>query len=97
MFEPHEGTVKLAHSFDSAYRWLHRKGESALTTAAGTPFMARAELAKRGKHAGERVIRFFQRGIEFGRAYGCCWGHYYNCNRTRIGMYCEGVDVAMTP
>ena len=24
----------------------------------------------------------------------CCWGHYYNCNRTQIGMYCAALDQA---
>ncbi len=95
MFESHEGAVKLAHDFDSTHKWLQRKGEFTLATAAGTRFAARADLGQRGEHAGERVIRFFQRGAEFGRAYHCCWSHYYNCNRTRIGMYCEALDFAM--
>jgi len=41
------------------------------------------------------VIRFFHNGREYGRAYECCWGHYYNCNRTRIGMYVRALDEYM--
>ena len=93
--QSHEGTVTLRHAFDPIHEWLRAKGEITLTTAAGTGFTACAELTKRGSHAGEPVIRFFQGGAEYGRAYGCCWGHYYNCNRTRIGMYCKALDSAM--
>ena len=96
MFEPHEGTVKLRHAFESIQEWLHIKGEIVLTTAAGAQFTARAAITEYGPHAGEPVIRFFQEGAEYGRAYKCCWGHYYNCNRTRIGMYCVALDSAMT-
>ncbi len=95
MFEPHEGNVTLRHIFAPAHKWLRAQGEIALTTAAGTHFTARAEITQRGKHAGEPVIRFFQAGVEYGRAYECCWGHYYNCNRTRIGMYCEALDSSL--
>ena len=95
MPEPHEETVILRHVFDQAHKWLCAKGEVAITTAAGTDFTARAELTKRGPHAGEPVIRFFQGRVEYGRSYECCWGHYYNCYRTRIGMYCRALDLAI--
>ena len=95
MFKPHEGTVRLFHKFGSAYNWLRGKGELVLETAAGTSFTVRAQAATRGRHAGEQVVRFLKDGAEFGRAYKCCWGHYYNCNRTRIGMYCRALDSAI--
>jgi hypothetical protein len=95
MFEAHKGTVTLRHTFDSAHDWLRSKGEVALNTAADTHFTARAEITKHGSHAGEAVIRFFQDSAEYGRSYKCCWGHYYNCNRTRSGMYCEALDSTM--
>jgi len=95
MYEPHEGTVSLSHGFAPAYNWLRSKGELILATAAGTSFTACAQATTRGQHAGEQVVRFFQGGTEFARAYKCCWGHYYNCNRTRIGMYCEALDSAV--
>jgi hypothetical protein len=92
MFEPHEGSVKLQFGFEAVHRWLSAKGETALITAAGAHFTARGTVATRGSHAGDPVIRFFQSGAEYGRAYRCCWGHYYNCNRARIGMYCKALD-----
>ena len=95
MPEPHEGSVQLDHGFSTVYDWLRRNGETALTTAIGTPFTARAGKGQRGEHSRQPVIRFFQRGAEFGRAYSCCWGRYHNCNRTRIGMYCAAVDLVV--
>lgn len=92
MIEPHEGTVELRNTFAFVHRWLSGKAGVVLTTSVGTQFTAQAGFTKRGSHAGEPVIRFFQGGIEFGRAYECCWGHYYNCNRTRVGMYCRALD-----
>jgi hypothetical protein len=94
MFACHQGTVIPHHTFESVHKWLRFKGGIALATAAGTHFTARAELTKRGKHIGEPVIRFFQQNAEYGRAYNCCWGHYHNCNGTRIGMYCAALDSA---
>jgi hypothetical protein len=91
-FEAHQGEVELKHSFDVVEAWLRKKGKAALSTAAGTRFTARTTVTQRGKHTGEPVIRFFQGNTEFARAYKCCWGHYYNCNRTRMGMYCQALD-----
>jgi hypothetical protein len=96
MFEPHEGEVALQHKFAPMYKWLRSHGEIALTTAAGTHFTTRAEITKRGAHGGEMVIRFFQEGTEYSRAYECCWGHYYNCYRQRIGMYCKALDSSLS-
>ena len=85
---PHAGRVELAHTFDEAWSFLNEKGALELVTDAGTPFTARASITRDGR----RVIRFFQRGREYGRCYECCWGHYYNCNRTRIGMYTKALS-----
>jgi hypothetical protein len=90
--EPHADVVVLHHSFNSIHERVSKKGELNLTTESGTPFSARADIAQKGNHAGEKVIRFCQDDTEYGRAYECCWGHYYNCNRTRIGMYCKALD-----
>jgi hypothetical protein len=96
MYEPHEGTVDLRGTFDWAYDQLRARGEVSLATSAGTEFSARAAEAERSVvHAGERVVRFFENDLEYGRAYRCCWGHYYNCSRTRIGMYCSALDALM--
>lgn len=85
MIKPHEGRVKLKHDFGPTHEWLFQKVEISLQTAKGTRFTSRSALVRYGEHAGKEVIRFFQHGIEFVRAYRCCWGHYYHCNRTRIG------------
>ncbi len=92
MIEPHQDEVNLRHTFEFAYKWLQAVGMAQLDTAAGTRFTAQASITSRGPHSGEPVIRFLQRGIEYARAYKCCWGRYYNCNRTRIGMYCQALD-----
>jgi hypothetical protein len=90
---PHQGTIDVGHSFRTVSAWLGSE-ETKLRTNVNTEFSARAAIAQRGSHAGEATIRFFQKGREFARAYDCCWGHYYNCNRTRIGMYCQALDAA---
>ena len=92
MPEPHEGSVELEHTFSQAHRWLARNGPIDLATSVGPRFEASASIAQRGRHSGQPVIRFKQRGAEFGRSYPCCWGHYHNCNQTRIGMYCAALD-----
>jgi hypothetical protein len=87
--EPHQGAVETRCSFLNAYHFVNAANTITLETSAGTAFTAKAVDSMHGK-----VIRFYQRGKEYGRAYQCCWGHYYNCNRTRIGMYCSALDHA---
>jgi hypothetical protein len=91
-FEPHEGTVNLKHTFKEAWERLKFKAGISLQTSTGTPFRAEATTTNRGDHKGEKTIRFYNRNQETARAYPCCWGHYYNCNRTRIGMYLKALD-----
>ncbi len=95
MFDPHEGTLQLKHNFQKAYNWLEKRGSSELITKRRTNFVTKAEVTKKGPHAGEKVIRFMRDNKESARAYECCWGRYYNCNRTRIGMYCTTLDGAI--
>jgi hypothetical protein len=92
MTEPHQGTVDLIHTFEDACQWLERNGLVQLTTKEGTVFDASVDICQKGRHAGEQVIRFFEKEQEFARAYECCWGHYLNCNRTWIGMYSVALD-----
>lgn len=93
MTRPHQGIVVLKPPFGEASSFLRRTGRINLETLReGTPFQAEANVTTKGKHEGEQVIIFYQRGMEFGRSYPCCWGRYHNCNRTRIGMYCEALD-----
>jgi hypothetical protein len=85
---PHKGDVIMKNSFDSAWDYLDKEGPLVLQTRKGTEFKVSAVRSREGKP----VIRFFQHDKEYARAYECCWGHYCNCNRTRIGMYCEALD-----
>ncbi len=61
----------------------------------GTPFEAKAWENTKGSRVGEAVIVFRRQGEEFGRAYACCWGKYYNHHRTFIGMSCHALDKAI--
>ncbi len=79
-------------AIDGLRTQLNASDAQQLTTTAGTPFVARAATTTRGRKKGKRVLRYFQQGQEYGRCYECCWEHYYNCNRTRIGMYSTAVD-----
>jgi len=92
MIKKHDGMEERAHTFDQVWERLNASDAQQLTTRAGTPFVATAAIATRGKRRDEPVIRYFQDGQEYGRCYKCCWEHYYNCNRTRIGMYSKAVD-----
>lgn len=95
MFEPHEGTLQIKHKFQETFKWLDKRGPSELMTKRGTDFIAKAEITQKGPHTGEKVIRFMKENKEYARVYECCWGRYYNCNRTRIGMYCVSLDAAI--
>lgn len=95
MGEAHTGQVVLEHTFREVYDWLANHGSADLKTEKrGTPFQAIADVGKRGTHAGDRLLRFTSKGGE-ARAYGCCWGWYTNCSGTRIGMYCQALDLAV--
>lgn len=95
-FKPHEGTLELAYSFSDAWNVVDSNKGMRLETRTGSPFTVVNSFASRGLHKGEKTLRLFKGEQEFARAYQCCWGHYYNCNRTRIGMYCRALDVAFS-
>jgi hypothetical protein len=95
MFEAHEGTLQLKHKFYKAYNCLEKIESSELKTKSGTGFIAKANITQKGPHTGEKVVRFMQDNKESARAYECCWGRYYNCNRSRVGMYCSVLDDAI--
>ncbi len=94
MAEPHEGATALRHDFGAVHTWLQgsdKRGKG-LATMSGSHFDALAGAGEPGPRAGEAVIRFVQAGKEIGRVYACCWGTYYNCDRTRVGMYAMALD-----
>jgi S-adenosylmethionine hydrolase len=91
--ERHQGEVYLLHSFTEVWNSLKQTGDADLETSVGTKFRASVYNTRNG----HPVIRIFQKNKkqeykEYARAYECCWGHYYNCNRTRIGMYVKALD-----
>ncbi len=85
---PHGGSIILQYSFNDTWDYLDNEGPLSLHTVQGTSFKASAGIAQND----EPVIKFLEHGREYARAYECCWGHYYNCNRTRFGMYASALD-----
>ena len=88
--ELHEGTEYLSQTFEQAWKFLNQYGRKEMKTDRGKMLTAEAATSKDG----EPIIIFRQSGKEYGRSYDCCWGHKYNCNRTRIGSYCRSLDNA---
>lgn len=88
MIEAHQGQIQLAHSFNEAWEYLNRNGIINLSTSRAKEFIAKSDITRDNR----RVIRFLRNGIESARSYECCWGFYYNCNRTRFGMYAKSLD-----
>lgn len=84
---PHDGDLELRHSFEQAWAHLGRQSQLVLKTLTGKEFHV---LATRSN--GREVVKFLQEAREYGRAHRCCWGRYYNCSRTRIGMYIKALD-----
>jgi hypothetical protein len=69
---PHQGAVKLETTFPGAFDFAKRIPETTFQTSRGAAFTVEARQS-----SGRSVIVFRQRGREYGRAYECCWGHYY--------------------
>ncbi len=88
MIKAHDGYIEHKHSFSEVYSFLNGNNKIKLSTSTGKEFIANAAITQDGR----KVIRFNRKGIESARAYECCWGHYYNCNRTRFGMYAKALD-----
>jgi thermostable 8-oxoguanine DNA glycosylase len=84
----HHGKTEMRHTFQETWDYLDNNGPVNLQTSREVRFQARASVTESGKD----VIIFQQGGKEYARAYECCWGHYYNCNRTRFGMYAKALD-----
>jgi len=88
MVTAHQDEVHLLHTFNEVWNYFQENGSIDVITSVGTRFAANSSITRDGRP----VARFFQKGIEYARAYECCWGHYYNCNRTRFGMYAKALD-----
>jgi len=88
----HGGDIQLKNKFNDTWNHLNKTGETKLQTSTGSQFIAKASITNSGPHRGEKTIKFMVGKTEYARSYPCCWGHYYNCNRTRHGMYCKALD-----
>ena len=84
----HKATANVRLPFAEAWQALREHGPTQLRTESEKVFEASARTAKGNR----RVIRYFENGKEYGRAYECCWPHRTNCNRTWIGLYSEPLD-----
>jgi len=91
----HGGDIILKNRFEDAWMFLRKKGDISLETSRGSTFRAKASITNSGSHKGEKTIRFMKGNTEYARSYPCCWGYYYNCYRTRHGMYCKALDDAI--
>ncbi len=88
----HYGHAANPLSFQDAYTHVSKHPELEYeTTGNATPFVAVAAIAQRGRHPGEKVIKFLTAGTERARAYACCWGHRTNCSKTHIDCYTEAI------
>jgi hypothetical protein len=90
--------VELTKSFDEVWESLCGKSVE-LETDVGTPFVARAKMAKRrGSLTLEEVLVFLRKDgsklVECSRCYDANWGFYFNNLGVgqRIGMFCSALD-----
>jgi hypothetical protein len=94
-----ERRVELARTFSEVWESLCGKSVD-LRTDSGTPFIAKARMARRRGSSLTEVL-VFQRAnengelIECSRCYSEDWGYYFNHlgkQGQRVGMYCKTVD-----
>jgi hypothetical protein len=85
----HAAAVANRMTFAQAYAHiLAHPTATYQTTGDRTSFTARATTAAKGRHKGEKVIRFFPHG-EY--AYECCWGFTTNCYGSYIDCYTAAI------
>ncbi|MBC7992725.1 MAG: hypothetical protein H7Z15_05715 [Rhizobacter sp.] len=86
---PHAGEAKNALTFQEAFSLTEEIARSSYETQSGKAIQVTASLGQKGKHAGEKVLKFMDGATERARAYECCWGHQTNCNSQHIDLYSE--------
>lgn len=85
----HSGTVTNPLTFAQAYEQiLAHPTAKYKTTGNQTAFTAQAAKAIKGKHKGEKRIKFLPHG-EY--AYECCWGYETNCYGQYIDCYTAAI------
>jgi hypothetical protein len=88
---PHAGEAKNLLTFQEAFSLGQEQPRSSYETQSGKPMQVTAGLGQKGRHAGERVLKFMDGTTERARAYACCWGHQTNCNNQHIDLYTEAI------
>jgi hypothetical protein len=93
--------VELKRTFNEVWESLCGKSVE-LKTDAGTPFVARAKIARRrGSSTNVKALLFLRNAgngklNESSRCYVKDWGYYFNHlgkNGQRIGMFCRTIDL----
>lgn len=88
------GAVRNSMTFARAYAKHSAPSfwKSYRTTGNNTPFTVKATVRVRGKHKGERVLKFMsESNRERACAYRDCWGHKTNCQKTHIDCYTQAL------
>ncbi|MES2352789.1 MAG: hypothetical protein V4568_00065 [Pseudomonadota bacterium] len=88
---PHFGETTNQLSFQEVFLLAEERPHASYETKIGKAFRVAASLGKKGKHAGESVLKFMDGATERARAYECCWGHRTNCNNQHIDLYSEAI------
>jgi len=84
----HAGAVRNRTTFAQAYAHvLANPNATYLTTGDQTPFMVRAYVVRKGKHKGEKALRFLPSTY----VYECCWGCKTNCSGSHIDCYTAAI------
>jgi hypothetical protein len=89
---PHFGVVKNPKTFDEAYDYIISKPYVQYTSLGNcSPFKCKAYYASKGRHKGEKVIKFYKptSNMTCGYAYSDCWGKKTNCYGSYIDCYTQ--------
>ncbi len=89
---PHSGEATTRMTFEEVFTLIQEAPPASFTTEGGKDFLVTATVGQKGKHAGERVLKFMDGTTERARAYVCCWGHQTNCNSQHIDLYSEAIS-----
>ncbi len=84
---PYFGTIINPIAFNVALQKLRCSGPQHLATAAGTPFIVKAHVPKKGNHIGQDCIWIKNGDKSIAYIYKDCWGHVTNYARTYIDSY----------
>lgn len=85
----HAGAVPNPMTFAEAYAHVLAHPNATYQTIGNqTPFTILAKVTRKGKHPGEKVLRFAPHNEH---VYECCWGHKTNCSGSYIDCYTAAI------